>query len=232
MKRILFCALLITLSLTQTIAQDTISKVFILSSPDRATLYIDGQLTGRTPTLLEIPIGEHHFKAVRGGKKAEKNIFVSNTSQSDSSSYQQLVYLNCKRKNYSFDEYIKDGTLIITGGLLYSVKESAGFHQLAYLREYGGFIKLLKWNRIPFINGIAAGPTMHLYGPICIEAGIGYQSHYRYGTNVYLTLGTTIVFKGFSLTINYDYTPHSIDTHWLDFGIGWAFKPNMDFKHK
>lgn len=241
MKRVLFCVFLITLSINQTIAQDTICKIFITSSPDRAKLYIDGQLTGKTPTLLELPYGEHHIKAVRGGRKAEKDLLVSNTSHSDSSFYQQIVHLDCKRRNFSYEEYIKDGTLIVTSGFLGGmyggpsewIEGLEGITlKLAYIKKIGGFIKLLENEGVPLINGIAIGPMIHLFGPICLETGVGYSSSSYFNTHFYFTFGSTVVFRGFSIAVSYDYCPNSFfDTHCFNLGFGWAFKPNIDFKH-
>ena len=86
---------------------------------------------------------------------------------------------------------------------------------------------------VPLVNGLAVGPMMHLHGPICIETGIGYLSHSHYGTHVFYTFGSTIVLRGFTIAVYYDYQPHIKDEiiNFFGIGIGWAFKPNIDFKH-
>ena len=231
MKRALVLTLVILFASFHILAQDTLVKVHIMSSPDRAKLYIDGQRMGRTPASFELSSGEHQIKAIYRNRTAEKQLFLPDSTSSGGNPFQQFVFLEC---NKGFGGYITSGSFLVMGGIETDDDDVWPCISIGYMKKFGGFIRLYHYSKsdyhpnyhITSIDGIITGPLIHLYGPICFEAGIGFQTKeygFQYSKTFAYIIGASVVFNGFALSIDYNYKKHEKYHSGIDISIGWAF---------
>lgn len=204
-----------------------------MSSPNRAKITVNKQVMGKAPLWLELPYGEHHISASQWNHHlAEKNMILPDVISKDSVSNQAFLFLECKKLSYG--EFLAKGRFLLMGGIEYDSDDFWPCLTIAYIKKYGGFLKLYHYNQSyglshyskTSIDGIIAGPMIHVYGPVCFEVGAGYQTkelgghHKKVRT---IILGPTIMLRNIAISLNYCMIQHEKYKQGIDLSIGWAF---------